>query len=215
MDVDVYDENDVIWIETSQGDRFMFDDPVWDIEEIAHSLGMNCRYNGHCKRFYSVAEHSCMVSDLLIQWDRYDLAMGGLLHDGSESILTDVPSPVKPRLPDWKKEDVRLEESLNKYFRIDFPRPQLNIKADRIALFIEAYDLMPSQGRGWKDPEGLRETALGYRINNEFKVKCWSPKKAKKEFLKRYDLLAPGHYALQWSKTQKLRRDTRGKGETS
>src|SRR6266496_1501995 len=61
------------------------------IEDIAHALSNQCRFSGHCKQFYSVAEHSCRVSDLC----SYEHQLGGLLHDGTEAYLSDIARPIK------------------------------------------------------------------------------------------------------------------------
>lgn len=56
------------WIQTFSGRRFDIANPkpesVW-LEDIAHSLSMQCRYNGHCQHFYSVAEHSTYVAAIV------------------------------------------------------------------------------------------------------------------------------------------------------
>lgn len=62
-----------------------------DIRDIACSLGNRCRFSGHLKQFYSVAEHSVLVS-LLVE-PRF--ALWGLLHDASEAYFADIPSPLK------------------------------------------------------------------------------------------------------------------------
>lgn len=53
------------WIQTYSGRQFDIAAPtpeMVDLEDIAHSLAMQCRYNGHCQHFYSVAEHSGYVA---------------------------------------------------------------------------------------------------------------------------------------------------------
>ena len=83
------------WIQTYQGTQMYPLDPLAveiDIRDIAHALSNLCRFNGHVKKFYSVAEHCCHVSDL---FDSKYLRLVGLLHDASEAYLCDMPRPIK------------------------------------------------------------------------------------------------------------------------
>ena len=65
------------------------------IEDIAHALAMTCRWGGHVREFYSVAQHSCIVSML----SSYPLI--AILHDAAEAYLTDIPSLLKKKLPTY------------------------------------------------------------------------------------------------------------------
>lgn len=65
------------------------------IEDIAHSLSLMCRFTGHCNRLWSIGSHSLEVMKHLINMEREDLALMGLLHDASESYLADIPRPLK------------------------------------------------------------------------------------------------------------------------
>lgn len=89
------------WIQTFTGRPFWPLDPKPEeifIEDIARSLSMRCRYGGHVRRFYSVAEHSVIVSRHVPS----EFALWGLLHDASEAYSADIPRPLKKCLPDWK-----------------------------------------------------------------------------------------------------------------
>lgn len=151
------------WVETSYG-RFDPANPTFDIRDIAHSLSLVTRYNGHCHIMYSVAEHSLMVSNLMEGLGLGD-PLEGLLHDATEAYLSDVPAPLKQFLPDWQKLDNRIDGALREYFRLPNKKTEGCKKADWLALFIEAYDLLPSRGEIFYDPNGLRQEALKLREN--------------------------------------------------
>src|SRR5271165_7548492 len=82
------------WIQTYTG-RVMYPlDPrpeEINIIDIAHALSNLCRFTGHVRTFYSVAEHSVRVSQ---HCDPKD-ALWGLLHDASEAYLADMSRPMK------------------------------------------------------------------------------------------------------------------------
>lgn len=82
-----------------------------DITDIAHSLSMLCRANGHFKSFYSVGQHSinCMHEAEKRGYSRR-VQLGCLLHDGSEAYLSDVTRPVKEELPRYKEIEAPLQE---------------------------------------------------------------------------------------------------------
>lgn len=178
-------------IETSSGRLFDINEaiPPFDISDIAHSLSLITRWNGQCRRFYSVAEHSVMVSKLM-----EDLKLGnpmeGLLHDATEAYLSDVPSPLKQFLPDWQAVDKGLEEKLRSWAGIG-PKTQGCKQADWIALFIEAIELMPSKGTGvqWADPGKFRDMAV--LLKDKYPAQCLTPTQAKKAFMKRFKELRP------------------------
>ena len=83
-----------LWFTTYLGKYFdlgniQLDMIEWD--DIAVSLSRQCRFNGHTKWFYSVAEHSCHVADLLPD----HFAVYGLLHDAHEAYMGDITAPMK------------------------------------------------------------------------------------------------------------------------
>jgi len=82
-------------IETYTGGRFRpFDPRPADVRltDIAAGLAHICRYGGHCRQFYSVAQHSLLVSR---EFDDPRLQLLALLHDAGEAYLGDIPRPVK------------------------------------------------------------------------------------------------------------------------
>lgn len=82
------------WISTFTGKQFWLTDPRPEdvcIEDIAHALANIGRFTGHAKRFYSVAEHSLKVAELV---DARFKAWA-LLHDAAEAYVGDASSPLK------------------------------------------------------------------------------------------------------------------------
>ncbi len=88
-----------------------------DIADIAHSLSMLCRANGHFKSFYSVGMHciNCANEAIARGYSR-KVQLACLLHDGSEAYLSDVTRPVKQELPQYKEIEDPLQAAIwNKF----------------------------------------------------------------------------------------------------
>jgi len=81
------------WMQCWTGRRFYPADPCPEdvhILDCIFALANKSRYNGHCQ-FYSVMEHSCLVSDLMPEGMQLD----GLTHDFDEVYFPDVHRPAK------------------------------------------------------------------------------------------------------------------------
>jgi len=88
------------------------------IEDIAHSLSMQCRFGGHLPNFYSVAQHSMNCAYLI---ESEDLKLAALLHDASEAYLIDVPRPVKLGLSNYKEIEDGLMRVIAEKFGFAYP----------------------------------------------------------------------------------------------
>ena len=86
------------YIRTASGRDVYLSDPGRSIviEDIAASLAKICRYNGHTRVPYSVAQHSIWVARQ-IKASGYGakLQLAGLMHDAAEAYLGDMPTPVQ------------------------------------------------------------------------------------------------------------------------
>jgi hypothetical protein len=99
------------------------------IEDIAWSLAHQCRYNGHTKMFYSVATHCILVSKFLPRV----LQLDGLLHDASEAYLSDLPSPVKQVMPEYRRIEAELERRIAAAFGLQYPmHPEVKWADDHV-----------------------------------------------------------------------------------
>lgn len=119
-----------------------------DIVDIAHHLSLTCRYSGACKEFYSVAQHSVMVSYLVEKKSK----LTALLHDASEAYMPDVIRPIKYSIPELKKIEDRIAVRILGKFKCFGADWEAIKRADHIMLATEARDLM-KRTDGWYLPE--------------------------------------------------------------
>lgn len=140
-------------------DLFDPDPDVFDIHVIARALSRQCRFNGHTRVFYSVAEHSVLVSKLVPP----RLQLWGLLHDAAETFLGDVSSPLKrsPLMSGYRQVEAVMEQALLTKFGVWPAKTSVHSRhfdsagaaivkaADVIALATEIEALMPP-GSYWK-----------------------------------------------------------------
>lgn len=148
------------------------------IEDIAHSLAMQCRFGGHCSRFYSVAEHSVFVSEIVSP----ENALEGLLHDASEGYVTDLPTPIKKMCPDFEAIEQRFYRKICKKFYIP-EEMSLEVKiADRIALYNEARYLTKIPLHLLCDNDFEHSS-----LSRPFSPRCLPPEEAYKLFMSRFN----------------------------
>lgn len=174
------------WIQTYCGVKFFPLQPkVEDIllPDIAHALSNQCRYGGHCRKFYSVAQHSVMVSGLVQGGPHLKLA--GLLHDATEAYLVDVPRPVKRQIKEYARIEHHLAKAIAERFGLD-AKDFESIKAyDNQALLIEALNLLAPVHPEWLDKNQMQDAQnLPERLEE-----IWTPERSEAEFLERFHTL--------------------------
>lgn len=143
-----------------------------DSEDIAHALSLLCRYGGHIDRFYSVAEHCVLMSQVVAP----ESALHALLHDATEAYVVDVPRPLKRYLADYRMVEAKVWLAIAEKFGIDPELPADVHDADNRMLLNETAILMPGVGV-WAGLQGLDPLPV--------EVKGWPPERAKVRYLKR------------------------------
>lgn len=176
--------NDGVWIETFTGKPFHLLAPQPEdicIEDIAHSLSQQCRYIGHTKVFYSVAEHSYFVSLLAKE------PLWGLLHDASEAYLSDLSRPAKHLTPIGKpylEVEAVIMRAICDVFGLPLDMPSSVKEADVTMLYTEKDQLMTGLSWSGSNIEGM---GFDRGVKPEtFKLPAWSPLQAEQQFLARF-----------------------------
>lgn len=166
------------WAQVYTGEKFWALDPKPEevnINDIAHSLAFQCRFNGHSLSFYSIAQHSVFVSKVVPP----EQALAGLFHDASEAYTGDIVSPLKKFLPpEFKEIEREIEKVIFEHFGIENVNHSEIKKADKIALFTEMRDLMKESHSKWDEQDAAQ--------TNPEKIIPLSPEEAEREFLERY-----------------------------
>jgi len=142
------------------------------IEDIAHSLSMQCRFAGHLPKFYSVAQHSVECSNMV----NSHFQLQALMHDASEAYLLDIPSPIKKVIPAYRSAENNLMNIIAEKFGFTYPLYKIVKWADQEMLEFE-WDKIMLQNKFIKYAE--------FPSKNFFE--CWSPEQAEEEFLNQYN----------------------------
>lgn len=151
------------WMQTFTGRKFYPMAPrAEDIapEDIAHALSLLCRYNGHVKSFYSVAEHCILMS---ATFQDTELALWALLHDATEAYVGDMVRPLKRSMPEYVAAEDRVMEAICERFNLPYGMPVAVKDADSRILLNEKAALMSLAPDKWAvdDLQPLKVTVVG------------------------------------------------------
>jgi hypothetical protein len=155
-----------------------------DPTDIARALANTCRFGGHSRAFYSVAQHSAIVCDLLAERGATpDELMAALLHDAAEAYLGDLPHPLKHRSElgaQFRQAEKRLEAVIERRFAL--PDASARVKPLDRALLATERRTFSEVTWHWPELDGAEELDL--------QIDPWPPERAREEFLLRYERIA-------------------------
>ena len=161
------------------------------IEDIAHSLAYQCRYAGHTRELYSVAQHCVLMAE---NEDLPGDPLAKLLHDADETYIGDIAKPWKNLLRvnvktgyGSKCEPVKdfergIQEVIGLALGVDLSHSAEVKEADIRMTATEIRDLMPEMPPGFE---------WGVDVSNPVKeiIIPWPPESAEQIFLAVYKML--------------------------
>jgi uncharacterized protein len=166
------------WMQTYTGRAFypLHPDPAdVDPADIAHALSNICRYGGHVRRYYSVAEHCVLLSYAVAPQH----ALWALLHDATEAYVGDMIRPLKRTMPDYVTAENRIMRAICERFGLPYDCPSAVKTADSRILLDERNAVLGPCPMPW--PDYLEKLApLGVHIS------AWTPARAERSYLARF-----------------------------
>lgn len=177
------------WTQTYTGKKFVLMNPDPEavcIEDVAHSLAMQCRFNGHTTHFYSVAEHSWWVSHIVPP----EFALQGLMHDASEAYISDIPKPFKVMLGffvEWIEH--KHLSVIGDKFGFDPHLSPVVKDADVEMLLWERDQALRSTEHRWSPYIENYQRYLAAQQGVDVTLQFWSPEQARIKFLERFEEL--------------------------
>ena len=154
-----------------------------ELADIARALANQCRFGGHCRTFYSVAQHCVIVSELIEEegGTAHD-ALAALMHDAAEAYLGDLPHPIKHR-SQLGLAFRQAEEPLDRVIRTRFSIVDSPMAIKRIDRALLATERLAFSAERWQWPELVGIEPLGIELV------AWSPDHAAETFIQRFEEL--------------------------
>ena len=172
------------YITTMSGIKFEFMAPKLDqfsISDIAHGLAHTCRFGGHTRPFYSVAEHSCRLA--LLCRPAYQLE--GLMHDAAEAYIGDIPTPLKNSMGSYRHIENVIEDAISERYGLREDLPE-EVKTLDLRMFAtEARDLTLLDANEWRGIEPCENS-----------ITPWAMSVAEQRFLYMFEKLNRGRGGL-------------------
>jgi hypothetical protein len=151
---------------------------VIKLMDIAHSLSLLCRANGHFEHFFSVAQHciNCAAEARARGYSK-KVALACLLHDASEAYISDITRPVKRKLLEYVAIESRLQECIWKAFRISLNQEETKqVYAVDDAMLYAEFDTLMGEKVFPEAPDILSDPDFSEKdfkkVEQEFVMNC-------------------------------------------
>lgn len=166
------------YIRLRSGIKFYFNRPTVaqiNLADIVWSLSRLPRFLGHTNSDlpYTVLQHLVWCHD---HADK-DVQKEVLCHDFSESLMQDLPTPLKVLVPQYRDIERRIERVIARKFKLRYPFPAAVKSVDVLALV--------SEMRWLTNRKDYKDFALD---PVKTPIVPWTPKKSRREFMKRWNL---------------------------
>ena len=177
------------WLLTQSGKKFYLASPEvgdFDVEDAATGLSKTCRFNGQLNplfedSIYSVAQHSVYVLWHVRMRGYVREQRWALAHDFLEYPYGDMISPLKTLFPEFSALEARGAALMREQFDIPFDEDIERVvhQSDKALGILESKAITSVPSELWDVPMSLPYDITA--IDPDFH--CWSPKKARMEFL--------------------------------
>jgi uncharacterized protein len=148
------------WLDTASGRRVDLADPNPEdmcLGDVARALSQICRFGGHCREYFSVAQHALLVEQIVAESGSPRTRLAALHHDSHEAFICDIPSPLKKLLKagsDYgtfrsvrEKLDAAISSALGVPTDLSDKEVRAIAEADTLAFEVEARQLLYDGGR--------------------------------------------------------------------
>lgn len=157
-------------IMTASGRYFHFEKPEefdWNIEDIAHGLSNQCRYGGHSRVFFSIAQHSEIAS----RHAPPGFELEALLHDAHEAFVLDVMTPLKILIPQYRAIEDAAELAMRRHYGLpERITPEVK-RIDLVMLATEKRDIMAEDDSNWSILDGVEPLDVRIQPQQPFVAK--------------------------------------------
>lgn len=139
--------------------------------DIAHALSNICRFGGHTRVHYSVAEHCVILSHVV----RPENALAALLHDAAEAYMGDMVRPLKRHMPQYAEAEDTLLATIFYVFGLEPGIPAEVHDVDNRILMDERAALLETPPLPWYQDEQDAKPL-------DVEIQAWSAHRAEREW---------------------------------